>query len=472
MPAKPEDAPSSVELNACGFDEMLGFLLTEEPLDFSPIPDLPHEERPLNIRSSSSPEGESAEFSAKVDSDGFASEQLGSKRQRSKSSQAEAQRRYRERKKNKMAELEETVSKLRAKISALESGSARETSPVDSVEARKSDSGDSSFGVAPLEHFSLDAKALCDTAAPDDVPFVRLSEVLASRSANDANPKEARDCVALALEAGDALRRRVNGPSAGGSFKSFAEVELWFGSMQDAYDLTVEKLSAQLRLGVSDEEIRETIGEVNSLFVDARNSRPELSAVTATQSTIQMCKDAAGNEDVLSQCSTSCAIMAKSVVDRKLMAGDWPKIVKRILAELPPKDIEAIITWGDEFFETRKQVLLRRMQVLMRNENGDDAVKQKDKYFNVPIEQLRARRGELAEMHDELFSCLKDELRLHHEGTCELFNRLSARSAAKIIVESAPTALDPFSLANELKKVKFGPGKSLDIMTLLGIARS
>ena len=260
---------------------VLDFLLTEKPLDFSPIPDLPHRERPINIRSSSSRDGESAEFSAKVDSDGLAGEQLGSKRQRSKSSQAEAQRRYRERKKNKMAELEETVSKLRAKISALESGSARETSPVGSVGAQKSDSGDSSFGAAPLEHFSLDAMALSDTAAPEDVPFISLSEVLASRSANKANSKELGDCVALALEAGDALRRRVNGPSAGGSFRSFAEVELWFGSMQDAYNLTVEKLSAQLRLGVADEEIRETIGEVNTLFADARNSRPTLSAVTA-----------------------------------------------------------------------------------------------------------------------------------------------------------------------------------------------
>ena len=147
-----EDGPRSVEL--CGFDEVLDFLLTEKPLDFSPIPDLPHEERPINIRSSSSRDGESAEFSAKVDRDGLAGEQLGSKRQRSKSSQAEAQRRYRERKKNKMAELEETVSKLRAKISALESGSARETSPVGSVGAQKSDSGDSSFGAAPLEQLS------------------------------------------------------------------------------------------------------------------------------------------------------------------------------------------------------------------------------------------------------------------------------------------------------------------------------
>lgn len=469
-----EDGPSSVEL--CGFDEVLDFLLTEKPLDFSPIPDLPHEERPINIRSSSSRDGESAEFSAKVDSDGLAGEQLGSKRQRSKSSQAEAQRRYRERKKNKMAELEETVSKLRAKISALESGSARETSPVGSVGAQKSDSGDSSFGAAPLEHFSLDAMALSDTAAPEDVPFISLSEVLASRSANKANSKELGDCVALALEAGDALRRRVNGPSAGGSFRSFAEVELWFGSMQDAYNLTVEKLSAQLRLGVADEEIRETIGEVNTLFADARNSRPTLSAVTASQSTIQMLQEASGNEDVMSQCSTSCAIMAKSVVDRKLMAGDWPKIVKSVIAELPPKDIEAIIKWGDEFFEARKQLLLRRMQILMRYQNSDDAVEQKGKssvqYFNVPVEKLRARRGEYAGIHDELFSCLKDELQMHHKGTCELFNRVSARSVAKIIVGSAPTAFDPFSLANELKKVRSEPGKPLDIMTLLGIARS
>ena len=73
-----EDGPSSVELR--GFDEVLDFLLTEEPPDFSPIPDLPHEERPINIRSSSSRDGESAEFSAKVDSDGLAGEQLGSKR--------------------------------------------------------------------------------------------------------------------------------------------------------------------------------------------------------------------------------------------------------------------------------------------------------------------------------------------------------------------------------------------------------
>ena len=192
-----------------------------------------------------------------------------------------------------MAELEETVSKLRAKISALESGSARETSPVGSVGAQKSDSGDSSFGAARWS-IQLGCDGVERHRSPEDVPFISLSEVLASRSANKANSKELGDCVALALEAGDALRRRVNGPSAGGSFRSFAEVELWFGSMQDAYNLTVEKLSAQLRLGVADEEIRETIGEVNTLFADARNSRPTLSAVTASQSTIQRLQDASG----------------------------------------------------------------------------------------------------------------------------------------------------------------------------------
>ena len=155
------------------------------------------------------------------------------------------------------------------------------------------------------------------------------------------------DCVALALEAGDALRRRVNGPSAGGSFRSFAEVELWFGSMQDAYNLTVEKLSAQLRLGVADEEIRETIGEVNTLFADARNSRPTLSAVTASQSTIQMLQEASGNEDVMSSAVRPAQSWPSPSSTESSWRGDWPKIVKSVIAELPPKDIEAIIKWGE-----------------------------------------------------------------------------------------------------------------------------
>jgi hypothetical protein len=45
-------------------------------------------------------------------------------------------------------------------------------------------------------------------------------------------------------------------------------------------------------------------------------------------------------------------------------------------------------------------------------------------------------------------------MRLHHLGTQKLFETLSPRSAAKIIILTHPVALDTFSLATELKKKK------------------
>jgi len=45
-------------------------------------------------------------------------------------------------------------------------------------------------------------------------------------------------------------------------------------------------------------------------------------------------------------------------------------------------------------------------------------------------------------------------MRLHHCGTCKLFETLSPRSAAAIIILTHPVALDTFSLATELKKKK------------------
>ena len=144
------------------------------------------------------------------------------------------------------------------------------------------------------------------------------------------------------------------------------------------------------------------------------------------------------------------------------MKGDWEEITDAVIEMLPPNEITKIIEWSDEFLTARKDVMFKRATVLFPRPEpetrpveglGEVAV---NTLYRVPKEELtgigNADDGGMTETQRIIFEGLQEEMRLHHVGTQKLFETLSPRSAAKIIILTHPVALDTISLAIGLKK--------------------
>jgi hypothetical protein len=58
-------------------------------------------------------------------------------------------------------------------------------------------------------------------------------------------------------------------------FRSYVEAELWFGGVQDMYDLNVEKIIIMLDVGASDGDIRAAMSDLNGIVSDARKHHPD-----------------------------------------------------------------------------------------------------------------------------------------------------------------------------------------------------
>lgn len=415
------------------------------------------------------------------------------KKRRVNANQAETQKRYRERKKTKLAELEKTIAELREQVRSLRSKSKSSNSGSGSPprsepgsESRGMDpkketssggeSGDDVVALfAPHAHYEMSFKTEPAFSAEDAESGSLMREVAALAISshekekvagkNGSEPVDALNaCFAKALETGEVLR---DGPEtkarAPVSFRSFAEAELFYADQRSVYDLSVEKLKGLMQVGASDDVVRAAVLDIVGVVSDARRQRPDVAFFTTQQAQIQMLDDDCAPRDApdgrggfTQQCPTSCAYMVKSVVDRKLMKGDWPRIVRSVCEALPPVDIAAICDWGDEFLLARRDVLLARAATIAKHRplgmygsfEGEPTV------FGMTAADLKADRDKKDGVYRTLFEGLREEMRLHHEGTVKLFSALPPRSAAAIIILTHPVALDTFSLATELKRVR------------------
>lgn len=478
------------KINARIFEETLDSLLSPDAFDFNPFPDI----LPGDDAGDAAPATDFAVASAPrprraitIDADASIRSRApprakgrapAAKRPRSSANQAETQKRYRERKKMKMDELEKTIEALRAEVQDLRarrkdsinaaSGSApraprdgpapRAESIVGAGENSRGGSDDTDAAPGPP------AAPASPTSAAEDLDSLgdRFGGDMAAEALRGAHGgDEFQDSIwSLALEVGDAMRRGSAEDSAGGAargrrrFTSYADVELWFGNAERVYDLAVEKIRGLLLVGASDADVRAAIDDVVLIVNDARCSRPELATVTTQQSCVQMMMEHfEGGADLLKVCKTSSAWMVKSIVDATRMEGDWGEIVAKIKENVSPKEVDEIVRWGDEYYqELSAKVLRKRLDVVRRFaahvESGSVAEKT---YYNAPIDALRRREGEMAEVYDSLLGSVQDEMEMHLRGVRDLFARLSPRAAATLVVSSHPTAIDPFLLAKALR---------------------
>lgn len=417
------------------------------------------------------------------------------KKRRANTNQAEVQKRYRERKKSKLQELERTVAELREQVRSLRSKSRSGSGPPSTTSDPESDvaekelssggSGDDIVSLLePHAHYELSfppepvfperpgdpalEKLEKPEANPSSGSGAIMRDVAAAAistyAASNGRAPHLHPCFAMALEAGEVLR---DGPGtkkkAPVSFRSYAEVELFYADQQTVYDLSVEKLKGLMQVGASDDIVRAAVLDIVDVLSDARRQRPDVSFFTTQQAQIQMMNDdfapadeaPNGRGGFSKHCPTSCAYMMKSVVDRKLMKGEWPRIVRSVCEALPPKDVTAICDWGTEFLRARRDVLLLRVATMSQHAKlerssftGDPTI------FGLSAAEVKADRDTKEGVYNTLFEGLQEEMRLHHEGTMKLFSTLPPRSAAAIIILTHPVALDTFSLATELKRVR------------------
>lgn len=424
------------------------------------------------------------------------------KKRRVNTNQAEVQKRYRERKKSKLEDLERTVAELREQVRSLrsKSRSGSDSPPASDPESDSAGKGlssrDSDHDVvtlgAPHAHYELSFPARSPSPPRDSAGFdggalgaeerhhseslriresgalmrdVAAAAIKSVAASNGRAPKLLHSCFAKALETGEVLRDGPgNEKKAPVSFRSFTEVELFYANQEKVYDLSVEKLKGLVRVGASDDVVRAAVLDIVNVVGDARRERPDVAFFTTQQAEIQMIDDdctvnpeAPDDRSWFTKgCGTSCAYMVKSVVDRKLMKGDWPRIVRSVCEALPPKDVTAICDWGTEFLTSRRDVLLSRMATISKysNVNVGDSSSSDPRLFGWSAADLNANRDAKDDMYKELFEGLQEEFRLHHEGTVKLFSTLPPRSAAAIIILTHPVALDTFSLATELKRAR------------------
>jgi hypothetical protein len=478
----------------------------------------------------------------------------GGKRPRVNANQSEVQKRYRERKKNKMAELESTVEELRSKVLELEQEKQRhklhqlqqqelfsqkllqqkEYMMMQAAQLRREQSNPNASGgnsrgpkTPPLDAFDrqqdniggdcergeVDSAAACNTSRSAPVGEGDSAIVPAAAAGAGAQPRSrdersvgsvlhrdfavigrgSRDVpafpamkvedVADILTAAQSLSPRVKSEDPtpdscemqvlmasleisakinrgdeidlkASKFKSYAEVELWYGGVRDLHNLSVENISMMLAVGASDGDLRAAIAELNDIGNDARKLHPNLAMVTTAQAGIQSMAER--GLPVLECCPTSCSLMLKSLVDATLMQSDWPAVVERIEQHVPPADITRVIEWSDAYFQKLLDLYMERNKLMLRFRRmqlppGANV----SSVYNVSSSDLIARKGtsEVAQLSRALLVSMQQELVLHAQGCRELFTEtLLPRTAASMIVYSHPHVPDPLSMAFEFKK--------------------
>ena len=384
--------------------------------------------------------------------------------------QAEVQRRYRERKKNRLLDLEKQVEDLREKVKELERENARRGDGSDVKEAFGSgnstppDAATTTEGERSSDDDTTTLPLPFAVAPADGDPeFTErvLREDAARRSRDSKGPKsDSADCsgceghLTFIIEASEALKRGVDGPSATGKFKNYTEAEIWWGGVTEVYNKAVRNIRDLVDVGASDSNLRGAIDAISNVVSVARESRSELAVISTVTRTVSMMeKDLASKGvDLRAACRTSCALLAKSVVDASMQSQNTQEVLTKLQNELPPKDLEIIVDWFESYTEEFQRIGMVRYSMIQKYEHTKLTTDVPHTVYGIPASEVTKEEGPYAEDSRVIMDSLRKEMLMYKDGIQDLLQQLPVRSAAQLYLSAFPSAPDPLSLALELKK--------------------
>lgn len=407
----------------------------------------------------------------KIDGKAETTSKAVGKRGRANLNQAEVQKRYRERKKNRMLDLEKQVEDLREKVKELEREKARRGDGSDLKEA--SGSGNSTPPDAATTATEGGRSSNDDTTtllrpfavAPGDgdPEFTErmLREDAARRSRDAEGLKtdigDGSGCeghLTFIIEASEALKRGVDGPSATGKFKNYTEAEIWWGGVTEVYNKAVRNIRDLVDVGANDSNLRGAIDAISNVVSVARESRSELAVIsTMTRSAENMDKDLASKGlDLRAACRTSCALLAKSVVDASMQSQNTQEVLTKLQNELPPRDLETIVDWFESYTEEFQRIGMVRYSMIQKYEHTKLTADEPHTVYGIPASEVTKEEGPYVEDSRVIMDSLRKEMLMYKDGIQDLLQQLPVRSAAQLYLSAFPSAPDPLSLALELKK--------------------
>ena len=406
------------------------------------------------------------------------------KRGRANLNQAEVQKRYRERKKNRMLDLEKQVEDLREKVKELEREKARRGDGTDLKEA--SGSGNSTPPDAATTTTEGGRSSDDDTTtllrpfavAPGDgdPEFTErmLREDAARRSRDSKGLKtdsgDGSGCeghLTFIIEAAEALKRGVDGPSATGKFKNYAEAEIWWGGVTEVYNKAVRNIRDLVDVGANDSDLRGAIDAISNVVSVARESRSELAVISTLGRTTDYFEKGMASKglDIRAACRTSCALLAKSVVDASMQSQNTQEVLAKLQNELPPKDLEIIVNWYESYIEELMKIGAVRFKMIQKYERTKLTADEPHTLYGIPALEVTKEEGPYAEDSRMLMDSLRKEMLMYKDGVQDLLQQLPVRSAAQLYLSAFPSAPDPLSLSYELKKKLRPESKATSVIT-------
>ena len=412
------------------------------------------------------------------------------KRGRPNLNQAEVQKRYRERKKSKMAELEKQVEDLRATVMELEKAKKLQggdstgskdgllnsggPSPPNGTTTTNNTAGDNherhssdddTTGVVPvpvMRPFTVGSGANGDSQLTERIikEVDHLRKERGDRGCDDDGSDGGSACenycayhAVDCIEASETLRRGMDGPSANGKFKNYTEAEIWWGGVNEVYSKFVRVMRELMDAGAKDDDLRVVIDSMYDVVSVARESRSDLAVVsTITRINFNMQQQMASEGKVMTdECRTACALLSKSVVDSRMQSQNTAAVVAKLEHELPPKDLRIIVDWYDAYMAELMKVGMCRFEMIVKYERTK-LTKDVDVLYGIPISEVTKEEGPYAEDGKKIVESLQKEMIMYKNGIRDLLQKLPVRSAAQLYLSAYPSAPDPITLAFELKK--------------------
>ena len=412
------------------------------------------------------------------------------KRGRPNLNQAEVQKRYRERKKSKMAELEKQVEDLRATVMELEKAKKLQggdstgskdgllnsggPSPPNGTTTTNNTAGDNherhssdddTTGVVPvpvMRPFTVGSGANGDSQLTERIikEVDHLRKERGDRGCDDDGSDGGSACknycayhAVDCIEASETLRRGMDGPSANGKFKNYTEAEIWWGGVNEVYSKFVRVMRELMDAGAKDDDLRVVIDSMYDVVSVARESRSDLAVVSIiTRINFNMQQQMASEGKVLTDaCRTACALLSKSVVDSRMQSQNTAAVVAKLEHELPPKDLRIIVDWYDAYMAELMKIGMCRFETIVKYERTK-LTKDVDVLYGIPISEVTKEEGPYAEDAKKIVESLQKEMIMYKNGIRDLLQKLPVRSAAQLYLSAYPSAPDPITLAFELKK--------------------
>ena len=412
------------------------------------------------------------------------------KRGRPNLNQAEVQKRYRERKKSKMAELEKQVEDLRATVMELEKAKKLQggdstgskdgllnsggLSPPNGTTTTNNTAGDNherhssdddTTGVVPvpvMRPFTVGSGANGDSQLTERIikEVDHLRKERGDRGCDDDGSDGGSACknycayhAVDCIEASETLRRGMDGPSANGKFKNYTEAEIWWGGVNEVYSKFVRVMRELMDAGAKDEDLRVVLDSMYDVVSVARESRSDLAVVsTITRINFNMQQQMASEGmNITDECRTACALLSKSVVDSRMQSQNTEAVIAKLEHELPPKDLRIIVDWYDAYMAELMKIGMCRFETIVKYERTK-LTKDVDVLYGIPISEVTKEEGPYAEDAKKIVESLQKEMIMYKNGIRDLLQKLPVRSAAQLYLSAYPSAPDPITLAFELKK--------------------